>query len=39
MTLKQKRTLPVLVLLLAILSFLVIAIGNQPILAYGFFRK
>jgi hypothetical protein len=35
MILKQKRALPILVLLVAILSLLVIAIGNQPIIAYA----
>ena len=36
MNLKQKRALPILVLLFAILSLLAIAIGNQAIIAYGF---
>lgn len=36
MTLKFKRTFPVLVLLVAFLAFTVLAFGNQPIIAYTF---
>lgn len=36
MTLKFKRTFPVLVLLVAFLTIMVIVFGNQPIVAYTF---
>jgi len=34
MSLKFKRNSPLIILLLAFLSFLAFAIGNQPIIAY-----
>ena len=34
MTLKFKRNLPVILLLVAILAFLTLALGNLPIVAY-----
>jgi hypothetical protein len=35
MSLKLKRNVPVLLLLVALLSFLALAMGNWPIIAYG----
>jgi hypothetical protein len=34
MSLKLKRNYPIILLLVAILSFLAFAMGNQPIIAY-----
>jgi hypothetical protein len=34
MSLRFKRNYPIILLLIAILSFLVFAMGNQPIIAY-----
>lgn len=36
MTLKHKRSLPLALTLVVLLSLLVITIGNQPIVAYYF---
>jgi len=36
MNLKYKRTYPILLLLIAFLTFLVLVVGNLPIIAYGF---